>query len=159
MRRRAESGLESTTGNKHGELLWTSLVYLAAFSAFFVICCHVPALARSSSSSARQTARISGVRRVLRGTPLCTTRYSRIHDFDVYFSLRIDEQNYCGDYETVVIDEISDLASSEGKNVEITLDTSKKRVILYTPHNRKLKARIVRASQCSSTALAQSHNR
>jgi len=96
---------------------------------------------------------------VLRGTPLCTTRYSRIHDFDVFFSLRIGEQTYCGDYETVVVDEINDLRSSEGKDVEITLDKSKNKVILYTPQNRKLKARIVRASQCPSTALALSDNR
>jgi len=96
---------------------------------------------------------------VLRGTPLRTTRYSRIHDFDVFFSLRIGEQTYCGDYETVVVDEINDLRSSEGKDVEITLDKSKNKVILYTPQNRKLKARIVRASQCPSTALALSDNR
>jgi hypothetical protein len=96
---------------------------------------------------------------VLRGAPLCTTRYSRIHDFDVYFSLRVGEQTFCGDYETVVLDEINDLVSSEGKDVEITLDKNKKRVILYTPQKRKLKARIVRASQCSPRALAQSDNR
>jgi hypothetical protein len=159
VRRRAESGLKSSIGNKHGELLRMSVVYVAALAAFFAICCHVPALARASSSSVRQTGRISGVRRVLRDTPWCTTRYSRIHDFDVFFALRIGEQTYCGDYETVVLDEINDLASSEGKDVEITLDKSKKRVILYTPQNRKLKARILRASQCSPTALARIDNR
>ena len=132
-----------------------SVVYLAALAAVFAILCHVPAWARLSSSSVRQTARILGVRRVLRGTTLSTTRYSRIHDFDVYFSLRIGEQTYCGDYETVVLDEIKDLASCDGKDVEATLDKSKKKVILYTARNRKLKARIVRASQCSPTTLAQ----
>ena len=106
----------------------------------------------------RQTGRISGVHRVLRCTPLCTTRYSRIHDFDVYFSFRIGEQTYCGDYETTVLDEINDLASSAGKDVEIALDKDKKRVVLYTPQNRKLKARIVRTSECSPTALAQIGN-
>ena len=159
MRRIAKSGLESTSGNGHAGLLRTSLVCFATFAAFCAIGWHTPALARASSSSARQTGRILVVRKELRGTFLSTTRYSRIHDFDVFFSLRIGEQTYCGDYETVVLDEINDLASSEGKDVEVTLDQSKKRVILYTPQNRKLKARIVRASQCSPTALAQSDNR
>jgi hypothetical protein len=82
-----------------------------------------------------------------------------MHDFDVFFSLRIGEQTYCGDYETVVLDEINDLASSQGKDVQMTLDQSKKVVILYTPQNRRLKARIVRASQCLPAALAPSDNR
>jgi len=47
----------------------------------------------------------------------------------------------------------------KAKTVEITLDKNKKKVILYTPQNRKLKARIVRASQCSRTALARNDNR
>jgi len=89
---------------------------------------------------------------------LCTTRYSRIHDFDVYFSMRIGEQTYCGDYETTILDEINDLTSSARKDVEIALDKDKKRVVLYTPQNRKLKARIVRTSECSPTALAQIGN-
>lgn len=88
------------------------------------------------------------MRRKLRGTFLSTTRYSRIHDFDVFFSLRIGQQTYCGDYETVVLDEINDLASSQGKDVEITLNQSKRRVTLYMPQNRRLKARIVSASHC-----------
>lgn len=96
---------------------------------------------------------------MLRGTTLSTTRYSRIHDFDVYFSLRIGEQTYCGDYETVVLDEIKDLASCDGKDVEAALDKSKKKVILYTPQNRRLKACIVPTIQCSTRTLAQSINR
>lgn len=49
--------------------------------------------------------------------------------------------------------------TSDGKDVEVTLDTNKKRVTLYTPQNRKLKACIVRTSQCSPAALAQNTNR
>lgn len=139
----------------HSRLLRTLLACFAALAAFCAFGWHTPALARVSSSSVRQTGRISGVRRVLRGSPLFTTRSSRIHDFDVYFSFRISEQTYCVDYETIVLDEIKDLASCDGKDVEATLDKSKKQVILYTAQNRKLKARIVRASQCSPTTLAQ----
>jgi hypothetical protein len=77
----------------------------------------------------------------------------------LYFSLRIGEQTYCGDYETVVLDEIKDLASCDGKDVEAALDKSKKKVILYTPQNRRLKGRIVPMIQCSTGTLAQSINR
>jgi hypothetical protein len=136
------------------------LACFAALAAFCAFSWHTPAVARvSSSSSVRQTGRLSGVRRVLRGTTLSTTRYSRIHDFDVYFSLRVGEQTYCGDYETVVLDEIKDLASCDGKDVEARLNKSKKKVILYMFQNRKLKARIVPMSQCSTGTLVQNLNR
>lgn len=131
---------------------------------FYVVvistCClagSCPVAYGQNSSSIRQTGKISGVRRALRGTTLYTTRYSRIHDFDVYFSLRVGQQTYCGDYETVVLDEISELLNAEGKNVEIVLDEKKAKVTLYTPRNRRLKARIVKLNHCSSVSLAQNH--
>ena len=37
-----------------------------------------------------------------------------------------NEQTYCADYETTVLDEIKDLASCEGKDVEAALDLRKK---------------------------------
>jgi hypothetical protein len=95
---------------------------------------------------------------VLRGSPLFATRYPRIHDFDVYFSFRTSEQTYCVDYETIVLDEIKDLASCDGKDVEAALDLRKKRVVLHTPQNRTLKARLVPMSQCSPATLAQTLN-
>jgi hypothetical protein len=88
--------------------------------------------------------------------PLYSVRYPRIHDFDVYFSLRVSEQTYCGDYETVVLDEIGDLMGSDGKDVEIILDKSKKKVTLYTARKRKLIARLVRMRLCSPPAIARS---
>jgi serine protease inhibitor ecotin len=50
----------------------------------------------------------------------------------------------------VVLDEIDDLMSCNGKEVEVALD-EKSKVVVYTPHNRKLKARIVEASNCPSS--------
>ena len=86
---------------------------------------------------------------------LCTTRYSRIHDFDVYFSLRTGQQRYCADCETVVLDEIKDLENAEGKDLEIVVNEKKNKVTLYTPQNKKLKARIVRSTNCSSFSVAK----
>lgn len=133
------------------------LVCLATFAAFCAIGWRTHALARESSPEPK-IGRISGVRKVLRPA-LFTTRYPRIRNFDVYFSLRVGDQIYCGDYETVVLDEIKYLASSEGREISVTVDLSKKKIILYTPQKRKLKARIVRPNQCSPTALAWSGNR
>ena len=65
---------------------------------------------------------------MLRGTILSTTRYSRIHDFDVYLSLRTGQETYCIDYETVVLDEIQDLASAEGKDLAISFDAKRNKV-------------------------------
>ena len=132
------------------------LFRFAMLALLCTLCGSVPLFGQASSPSARKTGRISGVRRVLRGTFLCTTRYTRIHDFDVYFSLRTGQGAYCVDYETPVLDEIQDLASSEGKDIEISLDAKRNKVTLYTPQNRKLKARIVRADRCESPALAYS---
>jgi hypothetical protein len=98
----------------------------------------MPALAQASSLPPRQTARILNVRRVLSGSFLCTARYSRIHNFDVYFALRIGEETYCGDYETVVLDEIKDLVSSEGKDVAVgntgTMSSEKPNVASSNEH-------------------------
>ena len=107
-------------------------------------------LAGASPAELRQVARILSVRRVPRGPSIPISRYPRIRDFDVYFGLRVSEQTYCADYETVVLDEIDDLMSCNGKEVEVALD-EKSKVVVYTPHNRKLKARIVEASNCPSS--------
>jgi len=98
-----------------------------------------PVFGQASSFCARETARISEVRTVLRGTILSTTRYSRIYDFDVYFSLRSGQETYCIDYETVVLDEIQDLASAEDKDLAISFDAKRNKVTLYTPESRNSK--------------------
>ena len=114
----------------------------------------LPVFGQASSLCTHEMGRISEVRTVLRGTILSTTRYSRIHDFDVYLSLRTGQETYCIDYETVVLDEIQDLASAEGKDLAISFDAKKSKVTLYTPQSRKLKARVVRAILCEPPAVA-----
>ena len=128
--------------------------YLIVIGTFCVAGSYPVAYGQNSLST-QQTGKISGVRKVLRRSTLCTTRYSRIHDFDVYFSLRTRQQTYCGDYETVVLDEIKDLKNAEGKDLEIVLNEKKNKVTLYTPENRKVKAHMVRSSHCSSYSLAK----
>jgi hypothetical protein len=122
-----------------------------------LVCGGPTPFAGASSSAASQTGRISGVRRALRSTILSTTRYSRIHDFDVYFSLRTGHETYCVDYETVVLDEIEDLAASEGREIQISLNKKKNnKIVLYSLLGRKLKARIVAPHLCASPAVSYS---
>ena len=52
------------------------------------------------------------------GLPLPISRYPRIRDFNVYLAVRVADQTYCADYETVVLDEIDDLMSCAGKSTE-----------------------------------------
>lgn len=120
-----------------------------------LFCWGVPLIGQSPSPSARETARIANVRSVSREAFLYTPRTSRIHDFDVYFSLRAGQESYCVDYETVVLDEIQDLVGAEGKDLSVSLNTRKNRVVVYTPQSRRLKARMVRASFCKSPAIVR----
>ena len=128
--------------------------FYAIVIGMFCLACLCPAANGQNSSSVPQVGNLSGVRRVLRSSNLSTTRYSRIHDFDVYFSMRSGLQTYCLDYETVVLDEISELMSAEGKDLEILLNQKNAKVTLYTPQHRKLKARIVQPGRCASVSLA-----
>jgi hypothetical protein len=134
----------------------SQVLHIVLITLFCLICGSVPLLSQSSLSSGRETGRIAGVRSVSRAMLLYATRSSRIHDFDVYFSLRAGQATYCVDYETVVLDEIQDLASSEGKELGISLDTRKNKVVLYTLQSRKLKARLVRSDLCKPPAVVHS---
>jgi hypothetical protein len=113
-----ESGIEKRR-------VGSRLLHAVTLVAMCLICGSSQVLGQAAMSSARESARITGVRRVLRRPILFTTRYSRIHDFDVYFSLRTPQETYCIDYETPVLDEIRDLASSEGKEIDVSLNAKR----------------------------------
>jgi hypothetical protein len=131
-------------------------VHVITLGMSCLLCATSPMFGQASASPARETGKVSGVRSVLRVMPLCTPRYPRIHDFDVYFSLRIGQQKYCVDYNTVVLDEIQELTRSEGKDLDISVDVRRNKVILYPPQSRKLKARIVRPDLCKSSFVSYS---
>ena len=99
----------------------------------------------ASTSEQKQTARIVSVRKVLR-TAYFVSRYPQIHYYMLYFALRVSDQTYCGEYETPVLDEIDDLLTCDGRDVDVVLNG--KRITVFIPRGRKLKARMVKASQC-----------
>lgn len=129
------------------------ILYVASLVLLCWTCGTISAFSQSSSFPKRESARIAGVRSTSHEAFLYTTRYSRIQDFDVYFSLRAGKETYCVDYETVVLDEIQDLTDAEGKDLNVSLEPRKNKVIIYTPQSRKLKARIVRADLCESPRM------
>ena len=97
------------------------------------------------SSDGQQIGQVLSVRKVLR-TPYFTSRYPQIHYYSLYFAVRAADQTYCGEYETPVLDEISDLFLAKGKDVEIVLE--RRSFTLRTPTGRKIKARLVEPGQC-----------
>ena len=99
----------------------------------------------ASTSEQKQTARVVSVRKDLR-TPYFVSRYPQTHYYMLYFALRVSDQTYCGEYETPVRDEIDDLLTCDGRDVDVVLNG--KRITVFTPRGRKLKGRIVKASQC-----------
>lgn len=110
---------------------------------------------RASSSSPTQTGTVLSVRKVLNSTSHVSARYSPAHRFDIYFRVRVAEQTYCEDYQTVVLDEIEDLVSCNGREVAVALSADKKAIIVYTPRNRRLKAHAVNGRNCSSVASSR----
>jgi len=72
-----------------------------------------------------------------------------MQNFDLYFAVRVADRTYCGDYWSLVPEEMEDLLSCNGKNVQIVLRRNKKTIVVYTPRGRRLQARIVKASRCS----------
>lgn len=99
----------------------------------------------ASTSEQMQTARVLSVRKVLR-TPYFVSRYPQMHYYMLYFALRVSDQTYCGEYETPVLDEIDDLLTCNGKDVDVVLNG--KRITVFTPRGRKLKGSMVKATQC-----------
>jgi hypothetical protein len=53
----------------------------------------------------------------------------------LYISVRVSDQTYCSEYETPVLDEINDVLSANGKDVEVLLKD--KRIIVRTPKGRQ----------------------
>lgn len=92
-----------------------------------------------------QTGRILNVRRVLRDQYFLS-RYPHIHYYILYISLGVSDQRYCSEYETPVLEEIEDITSATGQNLQ--LDMKGGTVAIHTPKGRTLKARLAKGNQC-----------
>ena len=99
----------------------------------------------ADDNSTQQAGTLVSVRKVL-GTHYFVSRYPQIHYYELYISVRVTDQTYCGEYETPVLDEIEDASAAQGKSVQITL--KEKRLTVITPKGFRLKAHIVEPKQC-----------
>jgi hypothetical protein len=123
------------------QLLCLVLVFVSLPSAVIE---YGSGLARVSSNE-DQMGTILSVRKVLRD-PYFVSRFPRIHYYILYISIRVSDQTYCSEYETPVLDEIQDVLSANGKEVEVVLRD--KKIILRTPQGRKLKVHLTETKQC-----------
>lgn len=92
-----------------------------------------------------QTKKVLSVRKVIRDQYFLS-RYPHTHYYILYISLRVSDQMYCTEYETPVLDEITDLTSAI--NQEVAIGVKGKSVLIRTPKGHKLKAHLVKGSQC-----------
>jgi hypothetical protein len=97
------------------------------------------------SSEGQQIGTILSVRKVL-GNRYFVSRYPQIHYYLLYVAVRTSGQTYCAEYETPILDEIDDLLSAKGKDVEIELKG--KSLKLKTPQGRRIKAWLVEQKGC-----------
>ena|SRR5215471_6303340 len=74
------------------------------------------------------------------------SRWSSVHELTVHFVVKISERSYCAAYETIVVNEVQDLVSSTGKNVQANV--SDKKLLLILPSGRKIKASLLGDNQC-----------
>jgi hypothetical protein len=126
------------------QVLFLVLLFFS-FASALVQCEYGSGLARASSNEDQRIGKVLSVRKVLR-TPYFVSRYPQIHYYMLYISIRVSDQTYCSEYETPVLDEINDVLSADGKEVEVVLRD--KKIILRTPQGRKLKVSLTKAKEC-----------
>jgi hypothetical protein len=121
------------------------LVLLATVTLAAAISGHSSAPPPSSSGEGQQIGKMVSVRKVLENRYF-VSRYPQIHYYLLYVAVRTSDQTYCAEYETPVLDEIDDLFSAKDKDIEFVLNG--KNLTLRTPHGRKIKAHLVKQTQC-----------
>jgi hypothetical protein len=121
------------------------LVLLAIVTLAAAISGHSSAPPPSSSGEGQQIGKMVSVRKVLENRYF-VSRYPQIHYYLLYVAVRTSDQTYCAEYETPVLDEIDDLFSAKDKDIEFVLNG--RDFTLRTPHGRKIKAHLVKQTQC-----------
>lgn len=125
---------------------FTSMRCLSRFVNFGVlVIILLPICLGAQANQGEQTAKIFSVRKVLRNQYF-VSRYPQTHYFLLHISLGISDQKYCTEYETPVLDEIADLSSATNQDVKVVVKG--KNILIRTPKNHQLKARVVSGTQC-----------
>jgi hypothetical protein len=102
-------------------------------------------LSLAQSSESYQIAKVVSVREV-RHASLPTSRYPTTPYYTIDLCVLLTGQTYCAGYETPVLDEVRELLAAKGQNIQI--DLNGKKILLILPTGRRLKAELVKSSQC-----------
>ena len=114
-------------------------------AAMIGVVCGGEANASAQPSSPSTNAKLVSAQEYKRnGFPV--SRWSSVHELTVHFVVKISERSYCAAYETIVVNEVQDIVSSTGKNVQAEVSDNKLRLIL--PSGRKIKASLLGDNQC-----------
>lgn len=106
-------------------------------------------VARSKSDGVWHLGKVLSVKKVLNNPTYSVSRNPQIHYYTLFIGVRVSDQAYCAEYMTPIADEIDDVISSRGMDVEIAING--KRLRLRTQNGRKLKAHLVYAKRCVFT--------
>jgi hypothetical protein len=104
------------------------------------------ASAKSDSAAKYETGKLVEVRQSIRGGYL-VSRYTSVHIYTMYFTVRTAEHSYCIEYETPILDEVNDLLSANGKDIQVEV-RGKKGLTLTLPSKRQIKADLAASTQC-----------
>jgi len=126
--------------------LWRSALVLLVAIFLLVGECGSTVNATASTQNGQQIGKILGVRKVARWQPYPLTIHPQIHEYEIFFSLRISRQTYCVEYTTPILEEINDLQSAIGHDVGVVL--KKKSMTARIPPGRKIRALLVKVRYC-----------
>lgn len=131
-------------GRKSAKHILSYAILLSVFSTPTPQVFGSPGTAHMTENGDR-AATVLSVRKVLRNQYF-VSRYPQIHYYILYISLNISDRTQCTEYETPVLDEIEDISSAIGQNVNAKLKG--KSIILRAPKGHKLKTQVVNRNQC-----------
>jgi hypothetical protein len=139
------------TAARGGFLLFAGLLnaccILGSLSLPAQTAAHPPGPTTKPESSIKyETGKLVEVRQSIRGGYL-VSRYSSVHIYTMYFTVRTSEHSYCVDYDTPILDEVNDLLSANGKEVQVEV-RGKKGLTLMLPSKRQIKADLANSTQC-----------
>lgn len=99
----------------------------------------------AQTSESYRSARVLSVREV-RHASFPTSRYPTTPQYTLDLAFRYSGQIYCTGYETPVLDEVHDLLAANGRDIQVEMHG--KKLLLVLPSGRRVKAELVKSSEC-----------
>lgn len=99
----------------------------------------------AQTSGSYPAAKVLSVREV-RHASFPTSRYPTTPQYTLDLAFRYSGQTYCTAYETPVLDEVHDLLAANGRDIQV--DMHGKKLLLVLPSGRRVRAELVKASEC-----------